>query len=323
MIKSLPPIRFASGEDFEAAYHYVSDAVCLFRPAPGTLVYTNAAFRKKYPDLQGSISMLTVSSSSSEKEEEIVFDVAGKTAMTCLMKVQEARLEEEEVKLGIIINEPAESRTEANGAEAEKKALLNEVYHRVKNNLNIIVSLLSLQINRIKQPEMRLLLLESKSRIFTLSLLQQSLYNSPRISEIKAGTYLQAVANSVLSTFKPKEKSIQLQTRFEESWLNIDTLTPLGLIAHELLSNAILHAFPAREAGKIHLSLEQPELNRFLLRICDDGCGLPTGRAASEYTTLGFQLVRSLSKQLHARMEVESTGGGGTTVSIAFKRTDA
>ena len=318
---SLIPV-FASKQQFNAAYQYVSDPVCLFCPNTGKLLAGNPAFWQKAGPADAGMPMIRNLEVAKEGEYKADLGPKGKEQKVVRMQVSQAKLEGNERMLGIFLRDADEKIKDDRLliAEAEKKALLNEVYHRVKNNLNIIISLLSLQINRISNPEMRLLLLESKSRIFTLSLLQQNLYNSPRISEIEVRPYFHSLATSVLSTFKPREKEIHLVVELEEVWLDIETLTPLGLIAHELISNVAVHAFKEREKGQVNIGFQQLANNIFQLKISDNGVGLPQAKDVKDNSTLGFELVKSLCKQLNGKLVVESGDLNGTSVSVEFKR---
>lgn len=228
--------------------------------------------------------------------------------------VTEAMLAEERVLLCFVQGQQSQQISLA-VAEAEKKALLNDVYHRVKNNLNIIISLLQLQMNRVEEPEVRKLLLESKSRIFTLALLQERLYLSPRLSEVKANEYLTNLADSVIHTFKGK-KQIKLKADTAECWLKIDTLVPLGLLVHELVSNAAVHAFTEQEQGAVQLSFGPVGDASYQLIIADNGKGLAGQEVFNAGKTLGIQLINSLIKQLKASKQVETAAGAGTKIII-------
>lgn len=315
---------FESKLQFIATYQYVSDPVCLFSAQTGALEAANQVFRQLWEKPEKpALDIQAISQTVFEQAEKgIILSLEREKRPGLEMHISQAMLNGQLLWLAVG-KKPIAGLSDNNmltEAEADQKALLNEIYHRVKNNLNIIVSLLSLQINRISNPEMRLLLLESKSRVFTLSLLQQSLYSSPRISEIKTANYLQALGNSILSSFKPKEKNIHIINEIEECWLDIDSLTPLGLIVHELLLNAVLHAFVGRDNGQINIRFLQVQKDIFLLEVEDNGIGFPEEKATGS-STLGFQLISSLSKQLNARLKINCKPLRGTVAEIEFKRT--
>lgn len=314
---------FESELQFVATYQYVSDPVCLISPQTGALVAANPVFRQVWEKADNPAFDIPAIGQSLLKqgEEGAIISIKAEKNSELEMQISQAMLNGQLLWLAVGKKQLAglPENNKLPDAEADKKALLNEIYHRVKNNLNIIVSLLSLQINRISNPEMRLLLQESKSRVFTLSLLQQNLYSSPRISEIKTANFLQALANSILSSFKPKDKNIRITREIEECWLEIDILTPLGLIVHELLLNSVLHAFVGQDSGEIYIRFQQVQKDIFLLEVEDNGIGFPQEKATAS-STLGFQLIGSLSKQLNARLKIDSKPLRGSLATLEFKR---
>lgn len=322
MVKANPIPLFTSVEQFKAIYSFIRESVALICPDTGKFLSGNDAFwqRLGIREGEGELILLNIAEIPEEGPCKAVLFYKNEEQVVP-MQVYPGSLLKGRVKLGVLSESlPADNKGNSlEVAEAEKKVLLNEVYHRVKNNLNIIISLLSLQINRITNQETRLLLLESKSRIFTLSLLQQNLYSSPRISEIEVGPYLQSLASSVLASFRPKDKYIRMVYEIEEGWLDVDTLTPLGLIAHECLSNAVLHAFIGKESGLIKMTFREIQDNLYQLQIIDNGKGLPNGKEVADYTTLGFMMVKSLGKQLNAKVEMVSDPVNGTSVAVQFK----
>lgn len=316
-------IHFNSVGEFEAVYRLVREEVLLFDAFTGTIIASNNSFKENN---FGQDSIFNIKDQFTFPFEEdgsfkqLKPEIDDKTSHL-FFEVSSVLLANKPVKMLFVINQNRLGLMEDRLLleQAEKKALLNEVYHRVKNNLNIIVSLLSLQINRVSEPYTRHLLLESKSRIYTLSLLQQKLYSSSRISEIKAGNYLQSLAQSVISTFKPSGKEIKLNMEIEEEWLNIDTLMPLGLITHELVTNSVLHAFLNQEPAVVNIDFRKVNPDQYLLRVSDNGMGLPENKLPEDSSTLGFQLIKSLLKQLKAEWKVDSILNSGTCFSIAFK----
>lgn len=315
---------------FAALYAPVSDLVFVVEQQAGEVLLGNPSFWKHLP--QQRTQQLPIYFSHllpdhdirllcSEQELEAALQLAAKTVAVRLQVVQ-AVVEQERVLLCIAV--PRETTSAASEralalAEEEKKVLLNEVYHRVKNNLNIIVSLLSLQLNREREPLVRQRLLESKSRVYTMALLQERLYLSPRLSEIKAYEYLTSLAQFVVATFRKPQQQISFVPQGVECWMKVDVLVPLGLIVHELVANAVVHAFSDEQpASVLRLSLAQLEEGRYELAVQDNGIGLPEGKKFTSFTSLGVQLIVSLTRQLKAVLQIESSAETGTRISLSF-----
>ncbi len=315
-------IQFTSLSQFKAAYLHVSDKVYLYEAGSGCIISANMSSHGLSEDPETGKSFFSVypliSSRAADGFHRCEMKGADGAPSYLNVWISSVLVAGQGCKMAVVKKETITAPCRE-AEEAEKKALLNEVYHRVKNNLNIIVSLLSLQINRVSDPDTKHILKESKSRIYTLSLLQQNLYNSARISEIKAGNYLQSLALSVLSTFKSPEKQVDLKIQVEDHWLNLDTLVPLGLITHELVTNSVFHAFEHRQSGRIEVNFRRLNSGFFQLIIKDDGCGIPGGKTPEHFKTLGFQLVKSLVKQLRGNLSMESSADTGSFFMLEFK----
>lgn len=322
---------FPGREHFKALYNPVTNPVFLLHPKEGVVLAYNGAFSTCFytPGASaltpGAAAVTILPTPGHQKavrrgRAQATLELPDGTKQPLELELTEAMLADEPVLLCFVQDQPNHSGQQLAlaAAEAEKKALLNEVYHRVKNNLNIIISLLKLQMNRVEDPEVRKLLLESKSRIFTLALLQERLYLSPRLSEVKANEYLFNLAHSVVNTFKG-DRQISLHTHTTECWLKVDHLVPLGLLVHELVSNAVVHAFTAQEQGNVHLYFGPAGDAHYELTIADDGKGLAP-ETFEGGKTLGVQLINSLIKQLKAVKQLETTAGAGTKIIIRFPK---
>ncbi|WP_224995850.1 sensor histidine kinase [Cesiribacter sp. SM1] len=327
-------ILIADSAYFKALYNLVPSPVLLLHKADGLILAANPAFIDAFglPELKADTEAARLYPASGslpwnivqgEEGQKVAAKLAlpGQQAQAVEVTVAEAMLAGNSVLLCFVQGQQStrSQQTALVAAEAEKKALLNEVYHRVKNNLNIIISLLKLQLNRVEDPEFRKLLLESKSRIFTLALLQERLYLSPRLSEVKANEYLIKLADSVIHTFKGRQQ-ISLKTDTAECWLKVDSLVPLGLLVHELVSNAVLHAFTEQEKGTISLSFGPAGENSYQLTIADDGKGMAGPEVFDAGKTLGIQLINSLTKQLKASKQLETSAGAGTRIIVKFAK---
>lgn len=327
MKESPKRIEIESVAQFRSFYDPMSEVVVLFDPVSYTLLAANEAFLQLSPaESRQKVTAAILSECKrlalqKGKTVTVSLSVKAGETMQLLLKGSPAVFQQAEVLLGVgkNLSDLKELEGKLENAEAEKKVLLNEVYHRVNNNLNLIVSLLSLQINRIEEREIRHLLLESKSRVLTLALLQQKIHKSPRISQVKVSDYLTYLGARILSNFKAEAKGIRLKHEIESCWLNVDALVPLGLITNELVTNSIAHAFPLVKEGEISITLKKASQDRFFFQVKDNGIGLPHGNDLNDYPEhLGFQLVQSLGKQLNAETTVQTGRNKGVGISLHF-----
>jgi PAS domain S-box-containing protein len=186
----------------------------------------------------------------------------------------------------------------------EKELLLGEIHHRVKNNLQVIHSLLYLQASRIKDEAVVRALKESQNRIRSMALIHQTLYESKDFARVDFGAFLGSFAPVLISSYSVDPGRIELSINAAGVSLPIDAAIPCGLIVNELISNALKHAFPNGRSGRIDVDL-RPSDGGVVLSISDDGVGLPGEVQPDKAPTLGLQLVALLADQLHAQMDVQ------------------
>jgi PAS domain S-box-containing protein len=198
----------------------------------------------------------------------------------------------------------------------EKEVLLREIHHRVKNNLQVIASLLKLQSSYFKDTRTREAFKESQSRIRTIALVHQKLYQSEDLSKIDFASYVEDLSRDLFRVYGVDSGRIELAVNVSEGLLDIDTAMPCGLIISELLSNSLKYAFVNREKGRIFIDLTSED-GRFVLRIGDDGAGLPDRVDFKNTETLGLQLLNILVEQLDGT--IEPLRGPGTGFVITFK----
>lgn len=189
----------------------------------------------------------------------------------------------------------------------EKTILLQEVHHRVKNNLQIISSLLDLQADSMEDPEVSRLLLENKSRVHSLALLYDNLFHSENLAQIDIDQYIHDIVAYLFGFVVEKGVSYALDVAAVS--LEMDRAIPLGLILTELVFNALKHAFPNGRKGKIVVTLRQSGEDIVMLKVWDNGVGLGKKRHIDQTQSLGLQLVSSLTGQLNGRLEIEETNG--------------
>jgi PAS domain S-box-containing protein len=200
----------------------------------------------------------------------------------------------------------------------EKEILLQEIHHRVKNNMQVISSLLKLQAETIQEETLRAPFRESEHRVRAMSLVHEKLYQSKDFTHIPFRDYLTSLIRYLYQSYTPKAGTIELVTEIEEIPLTITHAIPCGLIVNELLSNALKHAFPDHRTGTITIGLRSPEPQVYELTVSDNGIGLPEAIDLKTTQSLGLHLVSILVEdQLKGTIEVERTGG--TRVRIRFR----
>ena len=203
----------------------------------------------------------------------------------------------------------------------EKEVLLKEVHHRVKNNLQVISSLLYLQANSIHDGPAREVLRESRERVNSIALVHEQLYRSTNFSAIDFGEHLRELAANVAYSYGAARRGIQLDMKVMEVALQLDVAIPASLIFNELLSNAFKHAFPGSRTGRVEVTLSQAGPDDLILRVRDDGVGVPEGLDWRHPTTLGLKIVRNLTEQIHGKIEVESSMGSTFQISFVANKT--
>jgi len=200
------------------------------------------------------------------------------------------------------ITERKQAETQIRAQLREKEVLIKEIHHRVKNNLQIISSLLTLQSHISHDPAISDVFQECQNRIRSLSLIHESLYQAKDLGRIDFAGYLQRLVGSLLSSYGVKPDRIHYRICAENIFLNIDTAIPCGLIVSELVSNCLKHAFPVGMQGAI--SIEMTGSGAFCLRISDTGIGFPEDLDFRRTESLGMQLVCSLAGQLNGTIEL-------------------
>jgi PAS domain S-box-containing protein len=198
----------------------------------------------------------------------------------------------------------------------EKEVLIKETHHRVKNNLQVISSLLNLQSELIIDPRDKVLFDESQSRIKSMALIHEQLYRSRSLSAIDFKEYVQMLSTEMMRSYA--KEGISLEQDVADIQFSLDVAIPCGLIINELLSNALKHAFSGREEGRINIRLTFDGDNTFNLVVNDNGIGLPDNVNVQNTTSLGFQLIITLTNQLQGKINIERKAG--TTISISFPK---
>jgi len=199
---------------------------------------------------------------------------------------------------------------------AEKELILKEVTHRIKNNLYTISSLLSLQAADMVDSPARAALEDAGSRVQSMKLLYEKLYESPALTEVSVKDYLPALVDEIIANF-PNRTMVRNETDIDEFKLTTRVIQPLGIIVNELLTNIMKYAFEGKSSGSIKVSLKTHD-GLVSLVVGDDGNGMPENIDFENSSGFGLQLVRALTTQLDGKIRIER--GGGTKVVLEFNQ---
>lgn len=203
----------------------------------------------------------------------------------------------------------------------EKEVLLREVYHRVKNNMQVISSLLNLQSGYVQDKKTTEMFKESQNRIRSMALVHEKLYQSKNLANIDFGEYIKDLVNSLFHFYEDRACKIEAYTKVEDVCLSIDSAIPCGLIINELVSNSIKHAFPedwkVEKTPGIRIILSSLGQDTYELIVADNGIGMPVDLDLNNVVSLGLKLVNTLVKQLQGSLELRREGG--TEFRIRFR----
>ena len=256
----------------------------------------------------------------------VLCDGGGRTygRVIALRNVTNRKLAEEGLKrsnesLQAEINERKRAEAGLEASLKEKELLLKEIHHRVKNNLQIVSSLLSLQIGNASNEGESISLKESQNRIRSMALIHEKLYQSSDLAVIDFREYVESLVASLTRSYI-LNRSLKIDVDVEDVSLDIDTAIPCGLIINELISNCLKYAFPGGETGEIRVSLHRSG-GLYRLIVSDNGVGLPPGLDFRDTASLGLQLVITLAGQLNGT--IERPEGKGTTFVITFSENAA
>ncbi|MEO5644397.1 MAG: histidine kinase dimerization/phosphoacceptor domain -containing protein [Bacteroidia bacterium] len=204
----------------------------------------------------------------------------------------------------------------------EKEVMLKEIHHRVKNNLQIISSLLNLQADQIDDITFKEKYRVSRDRIRSMALVHEKLYESENLALVDFGDYVNSLANSLNVSYNPDMLRIQMNIKVKEGsgLFKIETAIPCGLILNEMLSNSFKYAFPGEAKGKVDVFFgsigKKGELPLYMLEVKDNGVGIPCEIDITSSETLGFQLITMLSEQLNGDLAIERNNGTGFSLTF-------
>lgn len=198
----------------------------------------------------------------------------------------------------------------------EKEVLLKEVHHRVKNNLQVISSILNLQSSYVKDKRVLEILLESQNRIKSMAFVHESLYQTKDFSNISFREYVENISRNLVHSYAATDSPPLLNLDLDDIQLNLDTAIPCGLIINELLTNSLKYAFPAGKQGKIEIAIRKKDAN-VTINISDNGKGLPKEIDFRNTESLGLQLVVSLVEQINGKIRLDTKKGTKFTIEFS------
>ena len=198
----------------------------------------------------------------------------------------------------------------------EKKVLLREIHHRVKNNLQVISSLLKLQENSLNDQSAKNILVDSQNRILAIALVHETLYRSETMAAINLKEYIHELVNVLLQIYSPSPAAIDLRLDLEDISIGLDQAIPLGLTINELICNSIKHAFIGRMEGRLELAAKRNK-DQITIVVADNGIGLPAEFDWANTHSFGLQIIKTLiEKQLEGEIALNREQGAKFTIKL-------
>jgi len=267
-------------------------------------------FNNMAESIASQIGVIKHSEDQLRKERDSLEEQVRKRTLALQQELEQRRQTEEALR---------ESEEQIKASLREKEVMLREIHHRVKNNMQVISSLLRLQSARIEDPQALEMFKESRDRIKTMALVHEKLYRSRDLANVDFNDYINDLIKSQFLSYGIDSERISSRVEAENVSLEINLAIPCGLIINELVSNSLKHAFPQDRSGELRISLRVVRANEFELIVGDDGIGIPDDVDVKNAGSFGLYLVRMLAEhQLNGQITLDRTAG--TTYHIHFKR---
>ena len=290
---------------------YMADA---FNLSPDIFVGKELGFLKNSPNLAEFMTHF-IAESVQTSNQVVEAQINGSTR-NYLVAAQKYCRNSLAVIVGIDITKHKEAEAQIQASLREKEVLLQEVHHRVKNNLQVISSLLDLQSQQIEEQATLEIFRESQNRVKSMALVHEKLYKSQDFARINFAEYTESLTSYLFKAYQFNRDKITLELNLDEVTLNIDTAIPCGLIVNELVSNSLKHAFPNNQSGTIRIIMFADETQHFHLIVEDNGVGFPPDWNLKQSQSLGIQLVHVLTKQIKGKLELDNRLGSRFCVSF-------
>jgi len=243
--------------------------------------------------------------------------------MIVITRELEKRVKDRTVELEGALKSLQRENTQRKKAEVEisnslheKEVLLKEIHHRVKNNLQIVSSLFFFQSKQITDPVTLEMFRDGQNRVKSMALIHEKLYQSGDLAHIDFKEYIKKLSNFLLQSYGVNQTKIRLKINIQKVELGVDTAVPCGLIINELISNSLKHGFPEKDSGEIKIDFGYDENNKLILKISDNGKGIPKDFDVENSDSLGLRLVNNLTTQLNGK--VDYYNNNGTIVKLVF-----
>ncbi|MDP4266746.1 MAG: PAS domain S-box protein [Bacteroidota bacterium] len=220
--------------------------------------------------------------------------------------------------VSVDVSKEIKAKEQINNSLKEKVVLLKEIHHRVKNNLQIISSLLNLQSNNITDEKIIDVITNAKNRVKTMVLIHEKLYQSENLADINFNEYIEDLVNDLISSYNNSNRVINTKINVQNIMMDLDKSIPCGLIINEIVTNSLKYAFANRKKGTISVEFYIDKNRKYNLIIGDDGIGLPKGLDIDNLKSLGMQLLVSLTDQLQGTYEIKTKPNEGTKIHIRF-----
>lgn len=247
----------------------------------------------------------------------------GNSEMDRINKELEVRVKDRTKELEKALRSLQKENTERKKAEIEigkslheKEVLLKEIHHRVKNNLQIVSSLFFFQSKQITDPKMLEMFRDGQNRVKSMALIHEKLYQSGDLANIDFKEYIKKLANFLLQSYGVNQSKIRFKNNVHGVQLGVDTAVPCGLIINELVSNSLKHGFKDSAGGEIKIDMGYDENNKLILKISDNGSGIPKDFNFEKSESLGLRLVHNLTTQLNG--EIKFFNNNGTKIKLVF-----
>ena len=198
----------------------------------------------------------------------------------------------------------------------EKEIMLHEIHHRVKNNMQIIISLMRIQGRKAKHKETKKYLQTLQDRVYSMSLIHDHFYKETQLDKINVASYIKELINHLFFIHNKKEGQIKITLDLEEIYLDLNKAIPFGMLINEIITNILKHAFPGRKKGELSLRLYRDGNRKIRLLVNDNGIGIPEEVNIENPSTIGLQLIKDLTQQLGGEIQIKSNGG--TKIKLIF-----